>query len=257
MKTSGNTILITGGASGIGRGLAEAFHKLGNQVIIAGRRKSKLEEVTRANPGMDAVELDVTDARHIQSVAQALIAKYPALNVVINNAGIMPFDQAGSGDLDDQQAVHLVTTNLLGPVRVSAAFVEHLKQQPQSWLINNSSVLAFLPLAGNALYSATKAAIHSYTMSQRFALRDSSVRVLEIAPPWVDTDLIHKSGDPRAMPLDAFIAQTMAKLAGATADTTEVLVDAVVPLRDNPGSKEHVLFTQFNQSLVDNPIPVA
>lgn len=257
MNTTGNTIFITGGASGIGRGLAEAFHRQGNQVIIAGRRKAALDEVTRANPGMDAIELDVTDPAHIQTVAETLIAKYPQLNVVINNAGIMPFDQAGSGQLDDAQAVHLVNTNLLGPVRVSAAFVEHLKRQPQAWLINNSSVLAFVPLAGNALYSATKAAIHSYTMSQRFALRDTSVQVLEIAPPWVDTDLIHKSGDPRAMPLDAFIAETFAKLAAATPETTEVLVDAVVALRDNPGSQEHQLFTQFNLSLVDNPIPVA
>lgn len=257
MKTTGNTIFITGGASGIGRGLAEAFHREGNQVIISGRRKALLDEVTRANPGMDAIELDVTNPANIQSVAQTLIAKYPALNVVINNAGIMPFDDAGSGALDDAQAVHLVNTNLLGPVRVSAAFVEHLKQQAQAWLINNSSVLAFLPLAGNALYSATKAAIHSYTMSQRFALRNTNVRVLEIAPPWVDTDLIHKSGDPRAMPLDAFIAETFAKLSAASADTTEVLVDAVLPLRDNPGAQEHGLFNQFNLSLVDNPIPVA
>lgn len=253
MQLTGNTLLITGGASGIGRGLAEAFHRLGNQVIIAGRRKALLDDVVRANPGMDAVELDITDPAQIQQVAQALIAKYPALNVVINNAGVMPFDDA-AGPLDDAQAVRLVETNLLGPVRLSAAFIAHLRQQPRATLIHNSSVLAFVPLAATALYSATKAALHSYALSQRFTLRDTSVEVLEIAPPWVDTDLIHKSGDPRAMPLNQFIAEIMAKLPKAR---TEVLVDAVLPMRANPGPQEHALVNGFNEALVAQPIPVA
>lgn len=253
MKLTGNTVFITGGTSGIGRGLAEAFHQRGNQVIIAGRRKALLDAVVAANPGMQAVELDIRDAARIQQVARELTARYPGLNVVINNAGIMPFDDA-AGALDDAQAVGLVETNLLGPVRVSAAFVDHLKRQPEAWIINNSSVLAYVPLAATALYSATKAAIHSYSLSQRFMLRDTAVGVLEIAPPWVDTDLVHKSGDPRAMPLADFIEQTMAKLATAT---TEVLVDAIAPMRANPGPNEHALVHQFNQALTDNPIPVA
>jgi len=252
MKLSGNTILITGGTSGIGRGLAEAFHKRGNKVIIAGRRKALLDEVAQHNPGIDTVELDIGSAARIREVAAQLIARYPALNVVINNAGIMPFDDA-AGPLDDEQAVRLVETNLLGPVRVSAAFVEHLKRQPEALIVNNSSVLAYVPLAATALYSATKAAIHSYTLSQRFTLRDTSVRVLEIAPPWVDTDLVHKSGDPRAMPLDAFIAETMALLETAT---TEVIVEAAKPMRENAGPNEHAFIEQFNQFVADNPIPV-
>ncbi|MFP4593134.1 SDR family NAD(P)-dependent oxidoreductase [uncultured Ralstonia sp.] len=252
MKLSGNTVFITGGTSGIGRALAQAFHTRGNKVIVAGRRKALLDDIAKQHPGIDTVELDIGDAAQIREVAAQLIARYPALNVVINNAGIMPFDDAG-GPLDDAQAVHLVNTNLLGPVRVSGAFIEHLKRQPEATLINNSSVLAFVPIAQTALYSATKAAIHSYTLSQRFMLRDTSVRVLEIAPPWVDTDLIHKSGDPRAMPLDAFIAETMARLETAT---TEVVVDAAKPLRDNAGPNEHAFVEQFNQFIVDNPIPV-
>jgi uncharacterized oxidoreductase len=254
MKLTANTIFITGGTSGIGRALAEAFHKRGNKVIIAGRRQALLDEVANANPGIETVQLDINDPAQIKSVARQVVERHPALNVVINNAGIMPFDNAGSGDLDDEQVVGLVQTNLLGPVRISAAFLEHLKRQPDAYLINNSSILAFLPLAGNALYSATKAAIHSYSLSQRFLLRDTSVKVLEIAPPWVDTDLIHKSGDPRAMPLDEFIQETLSKLEAAT---TEVLVDRVIPLRANQGKDEHALIHQFNQSLIDNPIPVA
>ena len=246
MKLTGNTIFITGGGSGIGRGLAEALHARGNQVIISGRRKALLDEVIQANPGMEAVELDITDAAQIQAVAQALIARHPSLNVLINNAGVMAFDDA-AGALDDAQAVRQIETNLLGPLRVSAAFVAHLKQQPEATLINNSSVLAFLPLARSAVYCATKAAIHSYTLSQRFMLRDTSVRVLEITPPWVDTDLLEQRGDPRAMPLKDFIDQTMEKLATAT---TEVIVDSVLAVRANPGPNEHEFITQFNQAMV-------
>jgi uncharacterized oxidoreductase len=253
MNMTGNTIFITGGTSGIGRALAEALHRRGNQVIVAGRRRALLDEVASANPGIDTVELDIADAAQIRAVAAQLVRKYPALNVVINNAGIMPFDDA-SGPLDDAQAVTLVDTNLLGPVRVSAAFVEHLKTQAEAYIVNNSSVLAYVPLASTALYSATKAAIHSYSMSQRFMLRETNVRVLEIAPPWVDTDLIHKSGDPRAMPLDAFVAELLTKLPDAT---TEVLVDVAKPMRDNAGPNEHAFVDQFNRMVVAEPIPVA
>ncbi|TGN93399.1 SDR family oxidoreductase [Burkholderia sp. USMB20] len=253
MKLDGNTILITGGTSGIGRALAIALDDLGNKVVVAGRRTKLLDEIARQYPNIDTIELDVGDAAQIRAVAARLIDRYPALNVVINNAGIMPFDDA-AGPLDDEQAVRLVETNLLGPVRVSAAFVEHLKRQPDATIINNSSVLAYVPLASAALYSATKAAIHSYTLSQRFMLRDTSVRVLEIAPPWVDTDLVHKSGDPRAMPVDAFVAETLALLETAT---TEVVVDAAKPLRDNAGPNEHAFVDEFNRFVVDNPIPGA
>ncbi|SEQ00930.1 uncharacterized oxidoreductase [Pseudomonas sp. NFACC02] len=252
MQLTNNTLFITGGASGIGRGLAEAFHKLGNKVIIAGRRKALLDEVIAANPGMEGLELDINDRDSIDTVAKTLISRYPTLNVLINNAGIMPFDDA-AGRIDDATMVGTITTNLMGPIRLTSALIEHLKSQPRAVIINNTSVLAFVPLAGNAVYSATKAALHSYSLSQRFMLRDTSVTVQEIAPPWVNTDLIHKSDDSRAMPLDAFIEETMRGLA---TEVPEVIVEAIRPLRDNPGSQEHALIHGFNQSVVDNPIPV-
>lgn len=252
MKLNDNTIFITGGTSGIGRGIAEAFHKLGNQVIISGRRKALLDEVTRANPGMRSIELDIQDPAQIKAAAEQLVREFPKLNVLFNNAGIMPFDNA-AGDIDEASVLATINTNLLGPIRMTAALLPHLKQQRDAVVIHNSSVLAFLPLAGNAVYSATKAAIHSYALSQRFTLRDSGVRVVEVAPPWVDTDLVHKSGDPRAMPLPDFIADTMKGLA---AGRDEVYVEAIQALRDNPGSGEHALVNAFNQSLTDNPIPV-
>lgn len=253
MQMTNNTIFITGGASGIGRGLAEAFHKLGNKVIIAGRRKALLDEVISANPGMEGIELDINDPASISHVSKTLISRYPSLNVLVNNAGIMPFDDA-AGHIDDVTMIGTLTTNLMGPIRLTSALIEHLKSQPRAVVINNTSVLAFVPLAGNAVYSATKAALHSYSLSQRFTLRDTSVTVQEIAPPWVNTDLVHKGDDPRAMPLDAFIEETMAGLA---TDVPEVIVEAIRPLRDNPGSQEHALIHGFNQSLVDDPIPVS
>lgn len=252
MQLTGNTILITGGTSGIGRGFAGAFHRLGNQVIVAGRRQPLLDEVTRANPGMASIALDITDPEAIKAAAARVVAEFPALNVLFNNAGIMPFDDA-SGIIDDAVAQAILTTNLLGPIRMTSALIEHLKAQPRATIVNNTSILAFLPLASTAVYSASKAALHAYTLSQRFMLRNTRVTVQEIAPPWVDTDLIKKSGDPRAMPLDAFIAETMT---GLGTEAEEVVVEAVRSVRDNPGAKEHAMVDAFNAALVANPIPV-
>lgn len=253
MNLTGNSIFITGGGSGIGRALAEAFHRLGNQVIISGRRAELLDRVTAANPGMASIVLDITDPASIDAAARRLVRDFPALNILVNNAGIMPFDDP-SAVIDDDVARTLIDTNLLGPIRMTSALIQHLKAQPSATIIHNTSVLAYVPIATNAVYSATKAALHSYALSQRFMLRDTSVRVQEIAPPWVDTDLIYKSGDPRAMPLDAFIEETMRGLA---TDAEEVIVEAIRPLRDNPGADEHALINDFNQSIADNPIPVA
>ncbi|MEB2607667.1 SDR family NAD(P)-dependent oxidoreductase [Burkholderia cenocepacia] len=252
MQMRGNTIFITGGTSGIGRALAEQFHALGNKVIIAGRRKTLLDEVTTANPGMEGVALDISDAADIDRVAAQLIRDYPSLNVLINNAGIMPFDDP-SGRIDDSVSRQILDTNLLGPIRLTSALIEHLKAQPRATIIHNTSVLAYVPIATNAVYSASKAALHSYALSQRFMLKGTSVSVQEIAPPWVDTDLIKKSGDPRAMPLDAFIAETMKGLA---TEEPEVFVEAIRALRDNPGLGEHVLIDGFNAEIAANPIPV-
>lgn len=252
MQMRGNTIFITGGTSGIGRALAEQFHALGNKVIIAGRRKALLDEVTTANPGMEGVALDISDAADIDRVAAQLIRDYPSLNVLINNAGIMPFDDP-SGRIDDSVSRQILDTNLLGPIRLTSALIEHLKAQPRATIIHNTSVLAYVPIATNAVYSASKAALHSYALSQRFMLKGTSVSVQEIAPPWVDTDLIKKSGDPRAMPLDAFIAETMKGLA---TEEPEVFVEAIRALRDNPGLGEHALIDGFNAEIAANPIPV-
>jgi uncharacterized oxidoreductase len=209
MKLTGNTILITGGASGIGLGLAEELHKLGNQVIVAGRRKQALDEATAANPGMKSAEFDVQNAASIRDFAPQIIASFPSLNVLINNAGIMRHENlvAQQDDLADAEA--MVATNLLGPIRLTAALLPQLKRQPYSAIINVSSGLAFVPLVFTPTYCATKAAIHSYTQSLRFQLRSTSIEVLELIPPYVQTHLMDGADDPRAMPLGQFIAEVM------------------------------------------------
>ena len=247
MQLTGNTVLITGGGSGIGRAFAEQFHQRGNQVIIAGRRKAHLEAVVKANPGMDYTVLDVQAPASIQNVAAEVLRKHPALNVLFNNAGIMQPDDAAA-PIDDEHLAATVATNLLAPIRLTSALIEHLKQQPSATILNNTSGLAFTPLAFTAVYSATKAALHSYTLSLRFRLRNTSVRVQEIVPPWVATDLMNSSKEEGAMPLDAFIAETFQALA---TDAPEILVERVKPLRNNAGPQEHAFVNQFNQRMED------
>ncbi len=230
MRTTQNTILITGGGSGIGRGLAEAFHALGNRVIIAGRRKQALDETTAANPGMASVPLDVEDPASIRAVAAELEARYPALNALINNSGIMRVEKLREPQGDLAGAESIVATNLLGPIRLTAALLPLLRKQSYSAIMNVSSGLAFVPLAPTPTYCATKAALHSYTQSLRFQLQGTATEVLELIPPYVATHLMDGAADPRAIPLAEFIAEVMAILKTQPA-VTEICVERVKGLR--------------------------
>ena len=230
MQTNGNTLLITGGGSGIGRALAEAFHALGNNVVIAGRRSALLDDTIAANPGMKAAVLDIQNADAIQRFSAQLKTDFPALNVVIHNAGIMRPESLQAGALAD--AEETVLTNLLGPMRLTAALLPLLQAQSKATIMTVSSGLAFLPRALTPTYCATKAAIHSYTQSLRYQLKDTSVEVLELIPPYVQTELMgpRQANDPNAMPLKDFIAETMRILTNSP-DLTEICVERVKPLR--------------------------
>lgn len=230
MNLTGNTILITGGGSGIGRGLAEALHREGNQVIIAGRRKHALDEVTAAHPGMRSLTVDMQDAASIREFAARIGKDFPTLNVLVNNAGIMRAENLLAGPAHLAEAEAIVATNLLGPLRLTAALLPRLQAQPAAAIMNVSSGLAFLPLALTPTYCATKAAIHSYSLSLRYQLRDTQVEVLELVPPYVATDLMAGRDDPRAMPLDQFIAEVMAILRQQPTPA-EILVEDVKRLR--------------------------
>jgi uncharacterized oxidoreductase len=231
MTPTGNTILITGGTSGIGLALAKAFHALGNTVIIAGRRKTLLDEAVATHPGMAAYVLDVEDPASITSVAAKIEKEHPKLNVLVNNAGIMRAENLAAEEIDLADAEATITTNLLAPVRLIAALLPHFRAQPKSAIINVTSGLAFVPLAYTPTYSATKAALHSYTQSLRHQLRDTSVEVLELAPPMVQTDLMPgQASNPQGMPLADFISESIAQLQ-KNPTPPEILVDRVNILR--------------------------
>jgi uncharacterized oxidoreductase len=221
MKTTGNTILITGGGSGIGRGLAEAFHKLGNTIILAGRRESVLRDTATANPGMEYITLDTSNLASITGAAAELKSRFPKLNVVINNAGmqsVLDFAADSDAAYDDAALNAEIETNIRGVLRMTTAFLPQLKQQSSSTIVNLSSGLAFVPMARYPVYCATKAFVHSFTMSLRYQLQDTPVSVIELIPPWVKTDLDSAHATPTAnegmspMPLEAFIAAAMEEL---------------------------------------------
>lgn len=229
MQTTGNTLLVTGGGSGIGYELAKAFLALGNEVIIAGRRESVLKQAVEAAPGLQHAVLDITDAADTQRVAEHLIARYPRLNGVIHSAGIMRTEslREGATALEDT-----VATNLLGPIRLDGWLLPHFLKQPHATIVTVTSGLAFLPLALTPSYCATKAGLHSYTESLRYQLKDTAVRVHELAPPYVQTELTgeHQASDPQAMPLKAFIEEVMA-IFQQSPEADEILVERVKPLR--------------------------
>jgi uncharacterized oxidoreductase len=230
MQITGNTILITGGGSGIGRALAEAFHAEGNQVVIAGRRKEQLDETTTANPGMKSAIFDIGNGNAIPGFADKLKVDFPALNVVIHNAGIMRQESLRDGAVEEAEAT--VATNLLGPIRLTAALLPLLEKQPRAAIMTVSSGLAFVPMATTPAYCATKAAIHSYTQSLRYQLKGTPIQVLELIPPYVQTELAgaRQANDPNAMPLKDYIAETM-NILKTSPGATEICVERVKPLR--------------------------
>lgn len=229
MNTSGNTILVTGGGSGIGRALAQRWHDAGNKVIVAGRRLDALQQTIEGRANMTALQLDVESPEAIEDFARDLIAAHPDLNVLVNNAGIMRReDSAAHRDLADAEAT--IVTNLLGPIRLTNALVDHLRQANEPAIVNLTSGLAFVPLPATATYSATKAAMHSYSQSLRDQLR-GKVEVIELAPPAVQTDLTPgQSTREGYQPLDEFADEVMALFAQQPTPA-EILVERVKFLR--------------------------
>jgi len=230
VEISGNTILITGGGSGIGRALAHRFNDLGNAVIVTGRHMAPLIETIGERKHMSAYLLDVEDPAAIKSFASSLLGDHPGLNVIINNAGVMRYeDMTSARDLGDAET--MVMTNLLGPIRMIDAFVSHLAGQPGSAIVILSSGLAFVPMIAAPTYNATKAAIHSYSLSLREQLR-GKVEVIEIIPPAVQTDLTPGQATRDGyLPLETFVDQVMAEFRQQPTPE-EIVVERARVLRD-------------------------
>ena len=222
MDTRNDTILITGGGSGIGKAMAEALHARGARVIIAGRRREALAAVAAANPGMAFETLDVADPAAIEAFAARVVETHPDLNGLINNAGVMTAED----EIDLAVAEQTIAINLLGPIRLTAALLPHLKSKPAATVVNVTSGLAFVPLTSTPTYSATKAALRSWSQSLRHQLAGTSVEVLEWAPPAVATDLVPGHAEnPNSMPLADFTAESLALFEAGGAD--EILVERV------------------------------
>jgi uncharacterized oxidoreductase len=241
MHPTDNTILITGGTSGIGRALAEAFHARGNQVIIAGRRQALLDEVTAAHPAMHGIRLDIEDPKSMTAFVAQVRDQFPRLNILINNAGISRRENLAAGNSDISVATSIIATNIRGVLEITLALLPTLMQQPSSRVITTTSGLAFVPFAQFPTYCATKAFLHSWLQSLRFQLRDSSVDVIELVPPYVQTELSgpEQATDPHAMPLAEYIAEVMQFFDNPNPSGSEVLVERVKALRFAERSQDY------------------
>lgn len=230
MNLSDNTILITGGATGIGFALAKQLSERGNRVIVCGRREGTLAKAQAAVPALVTHVCDITDASSRQDLVEWLNTEYPALNVVINNAGVQyrrPFGENGALDNLDQE----VAINFTAPVHLIGNLLPSLHRQPRPVIVNVTSGLAFAPLAGVPVYCATKAALHSFTLSLRHQLKPTGIRVVEVAPPIVATELggNHTGGaSPWGMSPDAFATEVLSQLAEGKG---EVVVGMAVEAR--------------------------
>lgn len=227
MQTTENTILITGGTSGIGRALAEAFYDRGNKVIVAGRRRSNLEEIMTKCPGIVGLPLDLGCPYSLARLKADVHARFPDLNVLIANAGISRPEDVTADHWDSTDTEAIINTNILGVVRTTAAFLPLLKKQPNSTIMATGSALAFMPLASFPTYCASKAFVHSWLTALRHQLRHIPVEILELSPPYVQTELTgaQQAGDPRAMPLSDYIRQVMHMLEQHDHPRGEILLE--------------------------------
>jgi uncharacterized oxidoreductase len=243
MNTSGNTIFIPGSTSGIGLALALELQARGNTVIVGGRRAELLGQVAAGHPGLDTVQIDTADPASIDSAAKEVLARHPDLNVLVTMAGIMRIEDWRQPESFLASAESVITTNVLGPIRLIAAFVEHLQTQPDATIVTVSSGLAFAPLKVTPSYNASKAAIHMLSESLRLQLADTTVKVIELEPPSVRTSLLPgQENSESAMPLEEFVDEVLALLQ-AQPEAKEIQVERVKFLRygEARGDYDHVV----------------
>jgi uncharacterized oxidoreductase len=225
MKTAGNTILITGGTSGIGFEMAAQLLERNNTVIITGRDQAKLDAAQRKLPKVHAIQSDVSDPRAIFFLFEELSRRFPALNILINNAGIMRKINLHDASISLEEVSREIETNLVGPVRMVKQFLPLLKAQPSAAIVNVSSGLAFTPFPISPIYGAAKAGIHSFTQSLRVQLKNTGVKVFELAPPSTETALnnVFDASDIKGSPIMDVKKLVRKAIKGLLKDQLEIL----------------------------------
>jgi uncharacterized oxidoreductase len=248
MKITGNTVLITGGATGIGLALAREFLAAGNEVLICGRRKSKLKEAQAELPGLHAVACDVSNEKGRNYLLDWVTSGYGNVNILINNAGVQRMINFTQGPGQLLEGDSEIDVNLKGPVYLSAHFIPMLAKQKAAAIVNVSSGLAFAPLAFVPVYCATKAALHSFTVSLRHQLKNTSIKVFELIPPRVDTDLGFGERSDRERIAGAISAEQVAKetMESLEKDIYEIVVGGARDLITGSRQSPEALFKAMN-----------
>ncbi|RYE18260.1 MAG: SDR family NAD(P)-dependent oxidoreductase [Sphingobacteriaceae bacterium] len=252
MQLSDNTILITGGTSGIGLAFAEAFVAAGSKVIICGRREERLDNLCQKYPDLITKKCDISIAAEREELADWVLQNYPGLNLLMNNAGIQLLTDM-TNPVDLTRIYDEIETNVVAPIHLTSLFAQHLATKPAAAIVNISSGLAFAPLAFMPIYCATKAAVHSLTLSLRHQLKNTSVKVFEIAPPAVDTELGHdrredKTQSHGGLPIADFIAEAMEALKN---DVFEAPIGMAKGLREK---REQLFEVMNNQAPAALPV---
>ena len=248
MHTTGNTILITGGATGIGFALAEAFLKKGNEVLICGRREEKLAEAKGKLPGLHTMKCDVSKAEDRECLLHWAVTNFGGLNVLVNNAGIQREIDFKKGSADLLTGEDEIEINLQATVQLSALFIPHLMKQKEAAIVNISSGLAFVPMAIMPVYCATKSAIHSFSLSLRHQLKDTSIKVFEIIAPTTDTDLdkgarAKRGQEDRGVKPEIVVAEAMEAI---EKDNFEISIGQAEFLRDSSRKDPEGIFKRIN-----------
>ena len=244
MELTRNTILITGGTSGLGLGFAEEFLKLGNKVIICGRREERLTKIKEKHPQIITYKCDVKDSLQRVEMCNWIIKNHPETNVLINNAGVQYFEDF-TKEVNLEKISAQIETNIIAPIHLISLFAKHLSGKADATIINITSGLAFAPLAMMPVYCASKAAFHSLTLTIRHQFKNTSVKVIEVAPPAVETELgsdnrTDKSQSHYGITVSEFIAETMEALKN---DVLEATIGSAKNLRQ----KGEEMFTMMNR----------
>lgn len=248
MKTDNNTILITGGATGIGLALAEVLLRNGNEVIICGRRQDRLLKVQEKYPPIHIRVCDVSNSSDRQALLEWVIGEFPAINVLANNAGVqnqIDYTKSAASSLTNRDEIAI---NFSAPVQLCALFIPHLMKQKEAAIINVSSGLGFVPLAMMPVYCATKAALHSFTWSLRHQLRKTAIKVFELIPPTVDTELDRGAREQRRQEYRGIPASEVAQatLTGLAKDEFEITIGQSQDLRNRTPQEAQELFQRMN-----------